>query len=484
MALKLPKLKSVNEVTKKNKKKKILLLSDDLRMSSGVGTMSREFVLGTAHHYDWVQIGGAIEHPDNGKVVDMRDALKDELGLEDGYLKVYPTNGYGNPEMLREIMNIEKPDAILHYTDPRFWTWLYDMEHEVRQQCPIFYYNIWDDLPYPMWNEPYYESCDLIMNISKQTCAIVDEVSKRKPRTDWDSTYVPHGINTKSFYPIPPLHEEYEEMIELKKKIFSIQNPDDIEFVLFYNNRNIRRKMTSDALLAFQEFRNRIPEEKRDKVAFLLHTQPRDENGTDLPRLVRHLMPECNITFSQDKLSSKQLNQLYNIADVTINIASNEGFGLGTAESLVAGTPIIVNVTGGLQDHCGFAIDGKYLTPEDYKNGIKSLHDWRKWENNKDLTHGEWVKPVWPRTRSLQGSIPTPYILDDRTDWIDVSDAIEDWFNTSHEERERVGELGRQYAHLEEVGFTAENMCGRFIKDMDKAFKVWKPRKRYEIKGV
>jgi hypothetical protein len=151
---------------------------------------------------------------------------------------------------------------------------------------------------------------------------------------------------------------------------------------------------------------------------------------------------------------------------------------------LVAGTPIIVNVTGGLQDHCGFAIDGKYLTPEDYKNGIKSLHDWRKWEQNEDLTHGEWVKPVWPRTRSLQGSIPTPYILDDRCDWIDVADKIEDWFNTSHEEREKVGELGRQYAHLKEVGFTAENMCGRFIKDMDKAFKVWKPRKRYEIKGV
>ena len=58
MKLKLPKLKSVNEVTKKNKKKKILLLSDDLRMSSGVGTMSREFVLGTLDHYDWVQIGG------------------------------------------------------------------------------------------------------------------------------------------------------------------------------------------------------------------------------------------------------------------------------------------------------------------------------------------------------------------------------------------------------------------------------------------
>ena len=42
----------------------------------------------------------------------------------------------------------------------------------------FYYYNIWDDLPYPMWNEPLYESCDLIMNISKQTHNIVQNVSK------------------------------------------------------------------------------------------------------------------------------------------------------------------------------------------------------------------------------------------------------------------------------------------------------------------
>jgi glycosyltransferase involved in cell wall biosynthesis len=272
-------------------------------------------------------------------------------------------------------------------------------------------------------------------------------------------------------------------MIQMKKNIFNIQDSDDIEFVLFYNNRNIRRKMTSDALLAFQEFRNRLPEEKKDKVAFLMHTQPRDENGTDLPRLVRHLMPECNIVFSQDKLESKQLNWLYNISDVTINIASNEGFGLGTAESIVAGTPIIVNITGGLQDHCGFKFRDHLLTHRDYKK-IKSLHDWRKWENNKDLTHAEWVKPVWPRSRALQGSIPTPYIFDDRADWIEVADTIEEWYNTPVEERERVGELGRQYAFEDEIGFTAENMCGRFMKDMDKVFDVWKPRKRYQIYKV
>ena len=57
-------------------KKKILLLSDDLRMSSGVGTMSKEFVLGTLQHYDWVQIGGAIKHPEDGKIVNMNDTCR------------------------------------------------------------------------------------------------------------------------------------------------------------------------------------------------------------------------------------------------------------------------------------------------------------------------------------------------------------------------------------------------------------------------
>ena len=57
------------------KKKKILLFSDDMRMSSGVGTMSREIIVGTAHHFDWVQVGGAIKHPEEGKMFDLRNNI-------------------------------------------------------------------------------------------------------------------------------------------------------------------------------------------------------------------------------------------------------------------------------------------------------------------------------------------------------------------------------------------------------------------------
>jgi hypothetical protein len=188
--MKIPKLKQV-ALNSLSEKKKILLLSDDMRMTSGVGTMSREIILGTLKDFDWVQIGGAIKHPDKGKIFDMSEDLQNQTGVTDAYVKVYPVDGYGTPEVLRDILNIEKPDAIMIYTDPRFWIWLYEMEHELRQSIPIFYYNIWDDLPYPMWNEPYYESCDLIMNISKQTHNIVQNVCQNKPRTEWDSTYIP-----------------------------------------------------------------------------------------------------------------------------------------------------------------------------------------------------------------------------------------------------------------------------------------------------
>ena len=455
-------------------KKKILLLSDDLRMSSGVGTMSKEFVLGTVDHYDWVQLGGAITHPENGKRVDMKDAVKQETGKE-GNLTIYPISGYGSQDLLRQILSIEKPDAILHYTDPRFWGWLYQMEHEIRQEIPIFYYNIWDDWPAPQYNENFYECSDLIMNISKQTVAIVRDVAKNKPRTDWDCTYLPHGVS-KSFYPISKFDKEYKKVEAIKNNL----TDEDVEFILFYNNRNIRRKMTSDVILAFKTFCDKLTPEQAKKVCLLMHTQPIDDNGTNLPEVARVICPEYKVYFSDRKLETHELNYLFNLSDVTINIASNEGFGLGTCESLMAGTPIIVNVTGGLQDQCGFRIKDKLLTADDYTE-IQSLHDWRKWEDNKDLTHGDWVKPVWPKTRALQGSPATPYIFDDRADWFDVSERIFEWYQMSKDDREKCGTKGRDFVMNEEIGMSGEQMSKNFIRDMDKAFEMWKPRKRYSI---
>jgi glycosyltransferase involved in cell wall biosynthesis len=447
-------------------------------MSSGVGTVSKNFVLGTMDKYDWVQVGGAIKHPEEGKVVDMNDSVRKDTGIEDAYLKIYPISGYGNQELMRQLMGIEKPDAILHYTDPRFWVWLYQMEHEIRQNIPIFYYNIWDDWPTPRYNEFFYESCDLIMNISKQTIAMVRDAAVKKPRNEWDNTYIPHGIPEDKFHPIGELEvEEWHQLQEYRK---SALHRKDKDFIIFWNNRNIRRKLPSDVIMAYKTFCDMLPKEQSDKCVLIMHTAPVDNNGTDLPEVVRNVCPDYDVIFSHQKLDDKELNFLYNIADVTLNMASNEGFGLGTAEALMAGTPIIVNVTGGMQDQCGFKLKGKHVTHEDY-NEIHSFHDDRKWKDNKDLTWGEWVKPVWPATRSLQGSLPTPYIFDDRPRWDDVADKIKEWYDIPRETRKEYAEIGREWMLKEEIGMSVKHMCNRFIHDMDTAFDKWTPRKRFTL---
>ena len=169
-----------------------------------------------------------------------------------------------------------------------------------------------------------------------------------------------------------------------------------------------------DVILAFNEFVKNLAPEKRDKVCLLMHTNPVEEHGTDLPKMIEDCCEKyTNVIFADNKYSEEQLNYLYNMADVTINVASNEGFGLATAESVMAGTPIIVNVTGGLQDQCGFRdiATGKLATAEDYVE-IGSLHDRHR---KAGVVWGDWVKPIWP-VRSTTGSVPTPYIFDDRID--------------------------------------------------------------------
>jgi len=160
----------------KDKRKTILLLSDDFRLPSGIGTQSKEIIFNTCHHYNWLQIGAAVKHPENGKMLDLSKDISQITGIEDASVRVIPFEGYGNQMVIRDIMKYEKIDAIMIFTDPRFFMWFFEMEDEIRNKIPIIYYNIWDDLPYPNWNRSYYASCDLLMGISKQTVNINREV--------------------------------------------------------------------------------------------------------------------------------------------------------------------------------------------------------------------------------------------------------------------------------------------------------------------
>lgn len=478
--IELPELEPIQEIVYNDRpgqlpaeeRKTILFMGDDMRVHSGVAIMSREIVEGTCHRFNWIQIGAAVNNPDAGKLVDLSEEIQRTTGVRDASVKVIPYNGYGDSRVLRRVLNDFPIDAILHFTDPRYWIWLYNLEHEIRQHIPILFYAIWDNLPYPYYNENYYRSCDWIGAISKQTYNIVKQVIRKEKREPWQLSYVPHGINPKRYYKITE-PEELDTLAETRKQLF----PDrDIHFSVLYNSRNVLRKQTSDILLAFNHFVQKLSAEERKHVILIMHTQPVDDHGTDLPVVINDVVPDINVVFSAFRVDYKILNQLYNIADVTINLSSNEGFGISTVESLMTETPIIVNVTGGLQDQCGFVDEeGVYLDPE--------KHFTKEWGTNHDgryQNHGEWVKALFPVSRSLKGSPLTPYIFDDRCSWEEAGEAIYSYYCMTKEERDRRGKLGKDFV-TGPGGLYVENMCNLFIENIDTVLQNYKPRERFTL---
>ena len=173
--------------TLSNKKIKVLTISDHPLLPSGVGTQTRyviEALLATGK-FEVVSLGGAVKH--NDYTASWVEGYQDQWGI-------IPVDGYGNPSMIRGVIDQHKPDILYFMTDPRFYGWLWDMEHEVRPNLPMIYYHVWDNKPYPVFNQSYYESNDMIASISKVTSDIVRTVAPAV-----DEVYIPHAVDGEIF---------------------------------------------------------------------------------------------------------------------------------------------------------------------------------------------------------------------------------------------------------------------------------------------
>jgi hypothetical protein len=282
--------------------------------------------------------------------------------------------------------------------------------------------------------------------------------------------YFPHGVDVTKF---KPLDISDEKIIELKKSLFG--DKTEVDFVLFFNSRNIYRKNIPTALMGFKAFIRKLSPEKASKCRFVLHTQPVDNNGTDLHAVIDSVFgPDKHLIVFDEKICSEEdLNLRYNLADATVLISEAEGFGLSGLESIAAGTPIIVNMTGGMQDYCNIkGDDGKWFTPNEkvWSNHNKTYEDM-----------GSWVYPVFPASITTVGSVPTPYIFSSRCDFRDVGEQMMLVYNTEAMDREEAGFEGREWIMSEEVGMTTEQMCSNFIKHTDDLFENWQPIPRYNI---
>lgn len=376
-----------------NRKIKVLVIADHPLSPSGVGTQTKYIceTLVQSGKFQVICLGGAVQHGDR------RPMQFNEFG-EDWI--TYPVDGYGNAEIVRSTIRNHKPDILWFMTDPRFYYWLWQIENEVRPLMPMVYYHVWDNYPYPRYNKPLYESTDVIATISKVTHDIVKTVAPNV-----EELYIPHAVDTEIFKRMPD-----DMMANFRRDNFPGESGKTI---FFWNNRNARRKQSGTLVWWFKDF---LDEVGQDKAILLMHTDPKDENGQDLNVIIKDLGLDGSkaVRISQDKLPPQHLAALYNCADATINIADAEGFGLGTMESLACETPIIVNMTGGLQEQ---VTDGK-----------------------------EWFGVgIQPASKAIIGSQQTPYIYEDRVSREDFIKALKTIHEMKPIDRREMGKKGREY---------------------------------------
>ena len=205
--------------------------------------------------------------------------------------------------------------------------------------------------------------------------------------------------------------------------------------------------MSGSLLFWFNEFAEEVGP---DKVRLIMHTNPKDQHGQDLEAIIKSLdADDGRIMLSTNKVSQKDLGAFYNIADCTINISDAEGFGLSTLESLSCGTPIIVNMTGGLQEQ---------------------------------VTNGEeWFGiGIEPSSKAIIGSQTVPFIYEDRVSKEDFISSLKKMFQMTKEERKHLGLKGRNHV-IENYNFS--DFKKRWIDLIDSVVESrgsWGTRKGYQ----
>lgn len=348
---------------------------------------------------------------------------------------IRPIDGFGDKNLLRMLLATERPDALFIFTDPRFFGHVFDMEDEIHTICPIIYSHLWDNSPFPEYNVPMYECIDQLNCISHHTYT---QVKNRFPDSE-NIEWIPHTLPVELFQPL-----DDTTISQARQSILGQEKKD--WFVGLWVGRNARRKMPADILHSWYLFLDQLEQKYGHRnAALIMHTDPLDQEGPNLYKVVELYGLTNNVIFSTDRIEFHQMNLLHNIADFGLNISSAEGFGLPILESLMTATPVIVLKTGGMTKQVTHD-DGSY-------NGIG----------------------LDPDAQCLVGTQYIPYIFEDHVNNQKVGDAILELYEWGPQKRKVVGMKALEYARRV---FSYSKMISDTDRTITNCIDNWKKKRK------
>ena len=227
-----------------------------------------------------------------------------------------------------------------------------------------------------------------------------------------DIEVIPHGVDCDVFFPMQP--NDLLDRAQAKRRLFG-DTAAEAGFVVLNAAKNDARKRLDLTIEGFARFaRNKPPD-----VKLYLHTGA-TVDGLDIREMVRRagiadrLLSTDGWVEDHPAVDDEYLNLLYNAADVGINTASGEGWGLISFEHAATGAPQIVPEHTACEElwmdvettlpirsegeHVGLGMLRKFVNPDDialvlerlysdrlfreeqaqkaYKNARQTAYDW------------------------------------------------------------------------------------------------------------
>lgn len=186
-----------------------------------------------------------------------------------------------------------------------------------------------------------------------------NEVVKLRPDLKTKLKVVPHGNNSKDFYPL-----EAEEVKKFRDEYFGNNSN---KFIITNINRNQPRKDIPTTIFAFMEAKKIWPYELPEPFLYL-HMHPKDPLGWDLRGILIQtdlvedkdykLLP---FKFEESMAETEVLNQIYNASDAFLTTTLGEGWGLTFSEAAACKVPIVAPYTTSFMEMSNYGKNGYML---------------------------------------------------------------------------------------------------------------------------